>query len=146
MGRMSTLAAAALRSARRHIERNVLLDTVTVTRPADGKGTLGGASGYEVIDPTPAVVYTGSGLISNTAGSRQTFDGETETVARRVRVRLPLECPAIEPGDLISLDVCSLDPALEGQTFTVVRMLTATGAASRFALAEIEEDEQLRGA
>lgn len=145
---MKSLLATAAAFAQGEVEsqyRNAELGTITIVRPIDGPGTLGGVSGYAVIDPEPDDVYTGPALISSAPGSRATDDGGAELQTLRIRIRIPVDAPLIEFGDVITVDSSPLDPELAGLEFKAIRSLAASVGTSRMVIAEIAEEDHLRG-
>lgn len=102
------------------VARSLLVDTCAVTRPAT-PGVMDAVTLQ--YDDVPVEVWTGPCFVNDRPGSPRSPEwvnlealGRTDTA---VRVRLPLTCPQLQAGDVITV-TASASTVLVGATLDVV--------------------------
>lgn len=130
--------ASYVRQAQREAESMLMPDACTVTKPGEGTGPFNEDTGqYE--PPPPVTVYTGRCRVKVASVAVSTSDaGEREWTLQRLELHLPVSgSEGVRVGHTATVDVATLDAALQGRAFRVVGLHAETHATAR--RLEVEE-------
>jgi hypothetical protein len=116
----------------------LMLDTITVTRPTGEPGELDPETGEREPAPT-TTVYSGPGKVQTFEGYEAARkSGEHVYIEQRYQLHLPIMAGPVRVGDTATVTAAVHDPNLTGRTYRVAGLLHKSMAtAQRLLIDEI---------